>query len=825
MFEDFLSYDEAEPAGLELPKISFEGETSKEALRRLCREGIKSKGIDKFSNKKVYYDRAKREIEIFEELGFTDYILLNWDIISFARRENIPVGDGRGSGAGSLVLYLLGVVNIDPIKHNLYFERFVSKNRAKKVYDKYGREFLDGSLIPDVDTDIAHSYRDKVLSYIESRFKGKTAKIATFNSFSSKLCIKECAKYFLEVGEEEANKISDMIPKEHGINFSLERSLEESPTFSEWVEKNRNVFISAKKVEGLIKNEGVHPSGIAICAHPIEEVMPLHLAGGEPVCSYEMGDVSDLAVKFDILGLRTLSIAYKTCEKVGVDFSSINPEDDLIYVALQDFKFPAGLFQISAPTNYGVVKKIRPLNLQELSDCVALARPAALQFVNQYVAQKDNLEPLGLNKNLDEILKTSKNVLLYQEQMMRICHEVFGLSLDEAESLRRAIGKKKVEEIPKWEKIIFDAAKENGVSVEAAKYFWDVVERSAAYQFNLSHSIAYASLSAKTVWLKTKYPKEFFCSILEIAEDDPSPLDVVAEITREMQKSGFSLLPPRLDKSKIDFTIEGNGIRYGLKSIKGVAEESRAAIMEFAKYAPKNKYEVFQLAKEQKINIGLLTSMILAGVLGDKNRMRIALEAQAFNILTPREQRNFAALGNEDLLQEIADSVSQGRIGDDNKKVMSPQRFETFKRNFAPYKKMYLENNTRQKLAVWWFEKKILGYSYSNKLSECFSGVTSLACLGDRSWRVIGHVDSFFVRTSANGNRYMKLTISDESDSKDVIFADSPNKSSLTNWLAENKLEEDDIVTITGGSSGDSHFANEMKIFPSQIYTKIRELK
>ena len=242
-------------------------------------------------------------------------------------KTNIPTGAGRGSAAGSLVLFLLGVTNIDPIPHDLFFERFVSKTRAKKVTDKRGKEFLVGSLLPDVDSDISYDQRQKVIQYIERKHEGKTAKILTFNTFSSKLCIREATKYFDEAREDDANEVSDMIPKLHGKVFPLEQAREESGKFKVWVKEHSKTFKNALKIENLPKNTGVHPSGIAICAEKIENVVPLQKTkDGDLITGYDMSDVADLMVKFDILGLRTLTIAHKTCEKVDIDIEDIDPE-------------------------------------------------------------------------------------------------------------------------------------------------------------------------------------------------------------------------------------------------------------------------------------------------------------------------------------------------------------------------------------------------------------------------------------------------------------------------------------------------------------------
>ena len=300
MFEDFTPYDDCEPAGVDLPKTIVDqakleeiglspDSSTKEILYELARKGLRDKGITKYENKQVYFDRAKQELETLEELGFTDYILLNWDVLNFCHDNNIPTGAGRGSAAGSLVLFLLGVTNIDPIPHDLFFERFVSKSRAKKVTDKRGKEFLVGSLLPDVDSDISYDQRYKVIQYIERKHEGRTAKILTFNTFSSKLCIREATKYFDEAKEDEANQVSDMIPKLHGVVFPLTQARDETDKFKKWVEKHEKTFKNALKIENLPKNTGVHPSGIAICSEKIENIVPLQKTkDGDLVTGYDM---------------------------------------------------------------------------------------------------------------------------------------------------------------------------------------------------------------------------------------------------------------------------------------------------------------------------------------------------------------------------------------------------------------------------------------------------------------------------------------------------------------------------------------------------------
>ena len=333
---NYQGYDTPFPVGVKLPEIKIEKKYYKEVscgdlednfqfLRKLCFKRLTEKGIDQLENSQVYYDRLKEELNIFQELGFVDYILLNWDIMNFCKENDIPTGAGRGSAAGSLVLYVIGVTNIDPIEYDLFFERFVSKSRARKI-EHDGEIYLDGSLLADVDNDISYDRRIEVIEYIEKKYKGKTSKILTLNTLSGKLCMKECGKIVEELSEADVNQISDTIPKHFGKVAKLDVAYEESESFRAFADKYPKVFQIAKKLEGLNKNTGVHPSGISISYYPLDEIMPLQTTNdGSLISAYDMNDVASLSVKFDILGLRTLSVVYDVCKQIGIDSSEIDP--------------------------------------------------------------------------------------------------------------------------------------------------------------------------------------------------------------------------------------------------------------------------------------------------------------------------------------------------------------------------------------------------------------------------------------------------------------------------------------------------------------------
>lgn len=851
MIENFQKYEQPTLPGVKLPQIIIEQKyydalgipntsSNYQFIRKLCHKGVLEKGIDKKDNSQVYYERVKTELSLFEELGFIDYVLLNWDILKFCHENGIPTGPGRGSAAGSLVLYLIGVTKVDPIQYELYFERFVSKSRAKKIVVD-GETYLDGSLLADVDNDIAYERRQEVIKFIEEKYSGKTCKILTLNTLSSKLCVKECGKLVGELPESAVNEISDLIPKKFGKVASLKNACEESDKFKEWASDNKKIFEIAQKLEGLIKNTGVHPSGIAISHYNLEEIMPLQTTGdGDLVSGYDMNDVASLCVKFDILGLRTLSVIHDVCKQIGFDITTLDLQSKEIYDHLQNLQTPQGLFQIEADTNFKVAQKVRPKSLEELSAVVAIARPGALDFLDRYAQYVNTGDFQSVHPFFDDILQYTGGIPLYQEQLMRMAVKV-GFTLDESEQLRRIVGKKKVDQMSSWQDKIKEKIQQNNLDPVIGEVLWKVAEDSANYSFNKSHSISYAILAAWTLYLKFKHPQNFFLSLLKMTQFEPDSYAEINKITQELPYFDMKLLAPDLTKSKADFSIEKKDIRYGLNSIKGISDNTMSALMEFCNAELKNKYDVFTVAKQVGLNIGALSALIQAGALNSfsEDRCRMVLEAQSFNILTDREKRLFCSLGekyNYDILKTVHDCVKNKQVGDDNKVIMSDKRFQTFKQKYAGYREVYDKNSKYPKFANWYFETKLLGYSYSQIIKNIFSEQSSeryVNCMTFNSLdmnenvRMVGVVKDCYRKKSANGNKYAKLEIADESGKIKAMLLDTNQKARLTEYLENgNKLpKEENIVIVTGKKGEDILFVDKLAILDEKIYMKLSEIK
>ena len=833
--------------GVRLPSFDIDDESKRKIgvsenisnfdfLSSLCENGLLEIIGKKNKNYKKYKERLDYELKTLEDLSFVDYILLVWNVINFCKKEDIPTGLGRGSAAGSLVLFLIGVTGIDPIKHELFFERFISKTRAKKkVVD--GVTYLDGSLMCDVDLDICYYNRAKVIEYLESQFEGRTAKILTLNTLSAKLLIKECGKIVSQKPESEMNRVTALIPKVFGQVKDAEEAYEEVEAFREWCDENQDVYQIALKLRNLVKNKGVHASGVLLSYDPLEDSMPVELSSDKnDVSSFDMNWASILNVKLDLLGLRGVSVAYDVCEQVGIKITDIDLEDPLIYQNLYELSNPHGLFQIEAETNFRVCQKVKPKNLDELSGVLALARPGALAFVDQYANYTNNGVYDAIHPFFDDILSSTGGVCLYQEQMMKMANKI-GFSLDEAELLRRIVGKKKVSEVKKWKKKIKDQVKKNNLDSEIGDILWSVLEDSANYSFNKSHSISYAALSAITVYLKFIYPKEFFLSLLKMTRFEPDPIAEISKIQRELNQFGIKLLPPHLIKSHMDFTIEGDDIRFGLLSIKGVSDKSIEKLYEFKKEYS-TKFEIFQAAQEAKIGLGVLCPLIQAGALEGfrQSRTKVVYEAQIWSLLTAREKPwvlDFAEEYDYDLVKIVKHLTTFK--GDKDKPIIKESRLQTIKKKSESYKKIYEINSKSEKFANWYYENLLLGYTYGNTLIDIYQPLKPNDDLmsgrqvdeADINERIcfVGVVKEVYSGTSKNGNDYLRIYIADEtSEIKTMIFNKKMDNTIQLNFNGK-MPEKEEIVQVSGVKKDEVVFADNISPQPNKVYTKLAQVK
>jgi len=813
------------------------GASNLEILQTLCNQGFKKflpEWKDKGYDLELYKTRVKQEVETLSKLDFVDYILIIWDVFNFCNKNNIPTGLGRGSAAGSLVLYLLGVTGIDPVKYSLFFQRFVSEVRAKKqVID--GVTYLDGKMIADIDSDICYYRRKEVVKYLEEKYPNRISKMLTVSTLSGKALIKDAGKIIGEKEETEMNKITSLFTSKYGKVAEPEEMYDTSEEFRDWCNENVLIYETSLKLKDLIRNKGVHASGIVVSYDDLNKSTPTELtADKETVSSFTMDWATKINIKLDLLGLKSVSVIHEVSKLVGIDYKNIDLESyENIYAHLQELKNPKGLFQIEADTNYKVCKKVQPKNLDQLSAVVALARPGALDYVDQYATYaltgvKPEIDPV-----IESVLEKTGNICLYQEQVMAMFNKI-GFSLTDSEEIRRAIGKKLPEEIAKWKPKIYEQCEKQGLKKETADQIWKVCEDSAGYQFNLSHSISYSAMSALTIYFKFNHPKEFFLALLRMAKNEQDSLGEISSISQEMKHFGITLLPPDLAKSKEDFEIEGNNIRYGLSAIKGISKKVIEKMINF-RGVYNSKIDLFIAAKQAKISIGVLSALIQAGALqslNTKTRSRMVLEAQTWNLLKDKEKIIIKQLIEEGKYDDVLSSLkalnTEMRDGS-GKPLLKDSRFSTIKRDYDKFKTIYLPN--------FFYEKELLGMPYSESLSEIFKrkneNIKSIEWCNNANEKTslffAGIVTDITKRTSKNGNPYIKYELSDESGKIDCFVFSSDKRDKLEECRQNNggKLpEEGDILVVKANKKdGNACYAEKIGIQTAKIYMALRDLK
>lgn len=847
MFTDQFEPLDLNLHGVRLPEIVLTQEDYKNAqtseaisnldfLKQICKLGFEKKikeGLIKEEDRQKYRDRFKTEIDVLVEGGFVDYVLLVWDIVNFGRNNKIAKGSARGSAAGSLILYLTGITDIDPLKYNLYFERFLSRARIKKIIVD-DIIYLDGSLVPDVDLDWDTYGREKIVQYVLDKYKEKSCKLSTYSTLTSKILIKECGKIVGEYSEQFVNEVSGYIESVFGKVKELDESYKENEHFREFCDKNPKVYSIATKLHGLIKNKGSHASGYLVSYEKLNDCIPVEIgSNNEIISSYDMYDATEIAVKVDLLGLQDVTLIYRVCESVGIDPLKIDVNDPFIYEQLKDLKTPYGLFQIGADCNYRVTQKTRPRDITELSAVVALARPGALAYVDKFSDYVNKGEEQSVHTFFDDVLRETGQIPLYQEQAMAMTSKI-GFSLDDAETLRRIIGKKKRDEMPAWEQKVKDKVKENNLDPEVGNVLWKVLNDSASYSFNKSHSVSYAALAALSVYLKFKYPLDFFLESLKMAREKQ---DVSAEINliqSELQFFNIKLLPPDLVKSQLDFSKEGNNLRFGLSAIKGISDKTIDSLKSFLGSQKSNKFEVFQAAKKSGLSVGILSALIQAGTLqslGD-NRVANVFECQLFNKLTDREKSWCLTYGEKynysmfDIL-----NASDTILDDKGKKLFKDTRMETIRKAADPYREIFKINNKYPKYASYVYESKLLGFSYSHRLKDIFQNYSAhtlqqlINCesiMDGENINVVGHVLEIEERLSAKKKKYVKMTISDETANKQIMIFDPK----LTEFKDDGLIpKEGDVVILNLRKWNDALVVNKLKLNQDKVYLKLAEMK
>lgn len=625
-----------------------EFETHSAYLKKLCDDGIKERYGEKPS--KEILDRAEYEFSVIEKMGYVDYYLIVWDFIHHAKSEGIPVGPGRGSGAGSILAYAIGITDIDPIKYNLLFERFLNPERIS---------------MPDFDVDFCYERRGEVIDYVAKKYGADhVSQIITFGTMSARSVIRDVGRV-LDVPYNEVDKIAKMVPFE--IHITLEQALVQNRELRELYESDETthrIIEIAKGLEGMPRNASTHACGVVITKDPVDTYVPLYVNDGNVVAEYTMTLLEELGLlKMDFLGLRTLTVI-EDCKKlvkqnrgIDVEFDK-NMDDPKVYKLWQEGK-TLGIFQFESAGMTSFMKELKPDCLEDLVAGVSLYRPGPMDQIPRYIRGKQNP---GHNEythpSLEPILNVTYGCMVYQEQVMQIVRDLAGYSLGRADLVRRAMGKKKLDVMAKEREIFINGQVDedgnivvpgcvrNGIDSESANKIFDEMAEFAKYAFNKSHAAAYAVVSYRTAYLKAYYKEELMAATLNSFLGN---LDKIPVYINECKNMGIEILKPDINESDTRFTVKNNKIRFGLGTVKNVGVSAIDSIVE-----ERNKNGAFssfidfcERIKNESINKKCIESLIKAGAFDSLGKTRATLLASFEKIVDTINSSNRNALENQ----------------------------------------------------------------------------------------------------------------------------------------------------------------------------------
>ena len=606
---------------IQLPHLKVPtGKTPEEYLKELCQRGL----AQRYENiTKEISDRLKYELGVIGKTGFASYFLIVQDFVNWSKNSGVIVGPGRGSAAGSLVSYLLNITDIDPLRYDLLFERFLNPERIS---------------MPDIDLDFADARRDEVIAYIREKYgEDHVAQIITFGTMAARAAIRDVGRV-LNYPYTFCDQLAKMIP----FGLTLQKAIDESAELGHAYKTDngaRKIINMAIKLEGVVRHASTHACGLVITRQTLDELTPRqHPAGDEKtiVTQYEMHSIEDLGLlKMDLLGLKNLTIienALKiiknTCNET-IDISRLPLDDKPTYELLQEGK-TTGVFQLESGGMKRNLKELKPTQFEDIIAMVALYRPGPIEFIPEFIARKHGLKEIEyLHPKLETILKNTYGICVYQEQLMAIAKELAGFTLAEADILRKAVGKKIKKLLDEQRGKMMNGMIRNGISEEIASKIWQWAEPFASYGFNRSHAACYAMVGYQTAYLKAHFPTEFMSALMTSEEND---IERVSFLVDECQTMGVQILPPNINESLANFTvIETNQIRFGLRAIKNVGDNVvKTIINEKKANGPyKSISDFLERVQTKDLNKKSLESLVKSGAfdaLGERNEFLLNME-------------------------------------------------------------------------------------------------------------------------------------------------------------------------------------------------------
>ncbi|ENM3757468.1 DNA polymerase III subunit alpha [Vibrio cholerae] len=779
-----------------LPNFPTGGMAIEDFLVMKSREGLEERLEFLFPDPEVrakrrpeYDERLQVELDVINQMGFPGYFLIVMEFIQWSKDNDIPVGPGRGSGAGSLVAYALKITDLDPLEYDLLFERFLNPERVS---------------MPDFDVDFCMDKRDQVIDHVAEMYgRDAVSQIITFGTMAAKAVIRDVGRV-LGHPFGFVDRISKLVPPDPGM--TLEKAFIAEPALQELYDADEEVkelIDKCRILEGCTRNAGKHAGGVVISPTAITDFAPIYCdaEGNFPVTQFDKNDVETAGlVKFDFLGLRTLTIIdwalglvnprLKKAGKPPIRIEAIPLDDARSFRNLQDAKTTA-VFQLESRGMKELIKRLHPDCFEDIIALVALFRPGPLQsgMVDNFIDRKHGREAISYpdekwqHESLKEILEPTYGIILYQEQVMQIAQVLSGYTLGGADMLRRAMGKKKPEEMAKQRAVFQEGAEKNGVDGELAMKIFDLVEKFAGYGFNKSHSAAYALVSYQTLWLKTHYPAEFMAAVMTADMDNT---EKVVGLVDECKNMGLTVLPPDINSGLYRFNVDDNGaIVYGIGAIKGVGEGPIEAILEARNKGGyfKDLFDFCARIDLKKVNKRVIEKLILAGALDRLGPHRAAMMASVDDAVRAASQHHQAeAFGQADMFGVLTDAPEEV----EQKYTQVPEWPE----------KVRLEGE-RETLGLY-----LTGHPVDEYLKELTKYTScrlneAAPTRRDQSLTVAGLVIAARVMTTKRGTRIGLMTLDDRSGRMEVmLYSEALDR--YAEWL-----EKDKILVVSGQVSFD----------------------
>ena len=763
--------------------------------------------------RREYEERLQIELDVINEMGFPGYFLIVADFIKWSKNNEVPVGPGRGSGAGSLVAYALKITDIDPLQYDLLFERFLNPERVS---------------LPDFDIDFCMEGRDRVIEYVSQHYgRDHVSQIITYGTMAAKAVLRDVGRV-LGYPYGLVDGLAKLVPFE--LKMTLTKALEQEPLLQERYNKEEDVktlIDLALQLEGLTRNVGKHAGGVVIAPKALTEYTPIYCEqnGASLVSQYDKDDVESVGlVKFDFLGLKTLTVidwAVKNVkamlppeEAEKVDIVNLPLDDKATYDLLKRAETTA-VFQLESRGMKELIKRLQPDTFEDIIALVALFRPGPLQsgMVDDFVNRKHGRAKVDYpHPALEPVLKPTYGVIVYQEQVMQIAQVLAGYSLGGADMLRRAMGKKKAEEMAKQRALFLEGADNNGVDQKLAGSIFDLMEKFAEYGFNKSHSAAYALVAYQTAWLKAHYPAAFMAAVLSADMDNTDKIVALIDDCRDL---GLTVLPPDVNSSKIQFTAaDKQSIRYGLGAIKGVGEAALAGIVAEREQGKTftSLYDFCQRVDMKKINRRVMTSLVKAGAMDSLGGHRASLDASLAKALLIAEQhRDNSDSGQNDMF---------GLIAVDHSDEANEPLIE-----IEPWTEEQILSAEKETLGLYLSGHPIDRYSNElaqfipKKISELDAPESKGYKRNEKSVITAGLIVAIRTMKGKKGGRMAFITLDDQTARLEVrVFADVYEQ-------YQDRLQPDKLVVIQG-KIGQDNFTGGLAATAEAVYdiTRAREM-